>query len=301
MKRNLLIIVNPNAGKGRVQKKIHKIASNFSKQDYLVNIIYTKKNYSAKDIIRDYKGKLEFVICCGGDGTLNDLINAIMCLECKPKVSFIPLGTMNDFANTIHLYRHRFLLPNNMSNVNIIESDIGSFNKRYFNYVAAFGAFTMVPYITKQSLKKYFGKLAYFMVGIRYLSKIKSYEVEIEIDGTTTKDEYIYGSVSNSKTIAGFRWFRKRQIDISDGKFEIILIKKPKYKIQYINIVLNILFKRYNNKHFLYMQGSNIKINPKTSLKWTLDGEYGGRKKEVIIENYKQAITYVIPKGLNVM
>lgn len=62
-----------------------------------------------------------------------------------------------------------------------------------------------------------------------------------------------------------------------------------------INIVFNILLKKYNNKNFLYMQGSNIKISPTTNLKWTLDGEYGGRKKEVVITNNKQALEYVIP------
>lgn len=297
MNHNLLIIVNPKAGKGKVPKKIHKIANNFSKQGYIVDIIYTKKNYSARDIIKDYKGNLEIVICCGGDGTLNDLINAVMQLEQKPQISFIPLGTMNDFANTINLFRYKFFIPNNMKKTTKIKADIGNFNGRYFNYVAAFGAFTMVPYVTKQSLKKYLGKIAYFLVGIRYITKIKPYEVEMNIDGKITKGEYIYGSISNSKSIAGFQWFRKKEIDIGDGKYEIILIKKPKYKMQMINILLNILLKKYNNKHFLYLQGSNIRINPTINLKWTLDGEYGGRKKEVTIINNKQALEYIIPNG----
>lgn len=296
MGKNILIIVNPNAGKGNVQKKIHKIASNFSKQNYLVDIIYTKKDYSASDIINDYKGNLDIVICCGGDGTLNDLINAIMKMEVKPKISFIPLGTMNDFANTVGLFRFKFWLPNNMRNAKHIKIDIGSFNGKYFNYVAAFGAFTMVPYVTKQKLKKVFGKFAYFIVAIRYLAKIKSYNLKIEVDGKVTEGEFIYGSISNSKSIGGFKWFRKREIDIGDGKYEVILIKKPKHKIGIVNVAINILFKRYNNeKHFIYMQGSNIKIIPKTHLKWTLDGEYGGRIKEVEIKNNKQEIELIIP------
>lgn len=297
MKRNLLIIVNPNAGKGKTQKIIHKIANNFSKQNYIVDIMYTNKSYSAKDIIKDYRRDLELIICCGGDGTLNDLINAVMQLEKKPQISFIPLGTMNDFANTINLFRYKFFIPNNMRKTTKIKADIGKFNDRYFNYVVAFGAFTMVPYVTKQFLKKYLGKLAYFVVGIRYINKIKSYEVEMNIDGKVTKGEYIYGSISNSKSIAGFQWFRKKEIDIGDGKYEVILIKKPKHKIQMVSIVFNILLKKYNNRHFLYLQGSNIKINPTTRLKWTLDGEYGGRKKEVIIVNNKQALEYIIPNG----
>ena len=295
MKNNILIIVNPNAGKGRVQKKIHKIASNFSKQNYLVDIIYTKKNYSATDIINDYKGKLDIVICCGGDGTLNDLINAIMYLENKPKISFIPIGTMNDFANTIGLYRFKFWLPNNMKYARKMNVDIGTFNGRYFNYVAAFGAFTMVPYVTKQSLKKIFGKLAYFIVALKYFKKIRGYSVEVNIDNKEIKDDFIYGSISNSKTIAGFRWFGKREIDLNDGKYELILIKKPKHKIGIVGIAINILFRRYNSKYFCYYQGSNIKIKSQVHLNWTLDGEYGGRAKEVLIKNNKQALTMVIP------
>ncbi len=295
MKNNILIIVNPNAGKGRVQKKIHKIASNFSRQNYIVDIIYTKKNYSAADIIKDYKGTLDLVICCGGDGTLNDLINAVMNLEEKPQISFIPLGTMNDFANTIGLFKYKFWLPNNMRNAKRIDVDIGLFNDRYFNYVAAFGAFTMVPYVTKQSLKKIFGKIAYFIVAMRYLNKIKSYNIELTVDNNVTKGEFIYGSISNSKSIGGFQWFRKREINLSDGKYEVILVKRPKYKIGILVIALKVLFKRYNNKQFLYFQGSNIKIKSNTHLSWTLDGEYGGRTKEVVIKNNKKAITMVIP------
>ena len=296
MKNNILIIVNPNAGRGNVQKKIHRIASNFAKQNYLVDIMYTKIDYSASSIIRDYKRDLDLVICCGGDGTLNDLINAVMKLEKKPYISFIPLGTMNDYANTIGLYRFKFWLPNNMKNPEERLVDIGEFDNKYFNYVAAFGAFTMVPYVTRQSLKKVFGKLAYFIVGIKYLKKIKSYKLIIDVDGSVIKGDFIYGSISNSKSIGGFRWFRKREIDLGDGKYEIILVKKPHEKIQLLGIIFNILFKKYNNKNFLYLQGSNIKISPQVHLNWTLDGEYGGRKKEVEIINNKQAVTMVIPR-----
>lgn len=296
MKKNILIIVNPNAGKGKVQKRIHKIASNFAKQDYVVDIIYTKINYSAASIIRDYKGNLDLIVCCGGDGTLNDLINAVMKLKKKPKISFIPLGTMNDFANTIGLYRFKFWLPNNMKNAEEVKIDIGKFNEKYFNYVAAFGAFTMVPYVTRQSLKRLFGKAAYFIVATKYLKKIKAYNLEVNVDGNVTKGNFIYGSISNSKSIAGFQWFRKREINLSDGKYEVILVRKPKKKTGIISIAINILFKRYNNKNFVFLQGSNIKIMPKTHLNWTLDGEYGGRKKQVEIINNKEALTMVIPQ-----
>lgn len=131
---------------------------------------------------------------------------------------------------------------------------------------------------------------------MKYFFKIRTYKVKINIDGDEIEQECIYGSVSNSKSIGGFQWFRKRDIAIDDGKFEVLLIKKPEHKIQYISIVFDILFKRYQSKNFFYKQGSNIRISADKSLTWTIDGEYGGRTKEAKISNYKEAVTYIIPK-----
>lgn len=296
MGKQVLLIVNPNAGKGKVQKKIPEIQKDLIKTGYNVDIINTQKNFSAKDIIKEYNKKIDIVICCGGDGTVNDLVNAVMELEDKPKISFIPLGTVNDFARTIGLSRLRFFMPGILKNYSKKKSDIGKFNEKYFNYVAAFGAFSAVSYVTNQKLKKCFGKLAYFIVGIKYLFKIRSYKVNLNIDGEKIEKECIYGSVSNSKSIGGFQWFRKRDIAIDDGKFEVILITKPKYKIQYIGIVFDILFKRYQSKNFFYKQGSKIEVTSDKSLTWTVDGEFGGRTKNAKISNCKEAVTYVVPK-----
>ena len=109
MKDNILIIVNPNAGRGNVQKKIHRIASNLSKQGFLVDIIYTKINYSASSIIRDYKGKLDLVICCGGDGTLNEVISGNIERRKPILLGHLPLGSVNDVAHMYGLMKIKFL------------------------------------------------------------------------------------------------------------------------------------------------------------------------------------------------
>lgn len=296
MSKQVLLIINPKAGKGKVQKRIPVIKEDLIKTGYNVNIISTQKNLSAKDIIIKNKDAVDIVICCGGDGTINDMVNGVMMLNKKPKISFIPLGTINDFARTIGLTKVRFFLPDIFKKYVEKKCDIGKFNKKYFNYVAAFGAFTPVSYVTNHRLKKCFGKFAYFIVAIKYILKIRTYKIRLNIDGENFEKECIYGSISNSKSIGGFQWFRKRDVSINDGKFEVLLIKKPKHKLQYISIVFDILLKNYQSKNFFYRQGKEIRITSPKSLSWTIDGEFGGRAKEVEIENYKEAITYVIPK-----
>lgn len=296
MSKQVLLIVNPKAGKGNVQKRIPEIKEDLVKTGYNVDIINTQKRNPIKNIIKGYEKKIDIIICCGGDGTVNDLVSCVMEMEEKPKISFIPLGTVNDFAKTIGLSRKKYFKTGILNKYSEQKSDIGKFNKRYFNYVAAFGAFTAVSYVTSQKLKKCFGKLAYFIVGIKYLFKIRSYKVKLNIDGEKIERQCIYGSVSNSKSIGGFQWFRKRDMAIDDGKFEVLLINTPKYKIQYLTIVFDILFKRYQSKNFFYRQGSEIQINSEKSLLWTVDGEFAGRAKETKINNCKEAVTFIVPK-----
>lgn len=202
---------------------------------------------------------------------------------------------MNDFAKTIRMSTNKIFLSKHINKSRLIKSDIGLFNNTYFNYVAAFGAFTPVAYVTPHKLKKVFGKIAYFIVAIIYLGKIRSYKAKIEVDGKSYEDKFIYGSISNSKSIGGFKWFKKSGVKINDGKFEVLFIKRPKNIIQWINTLIAVLLKKHNKNYFYYFKTDNIKIESDNNLTWTLDGEYGGRRKKVEIKNNKQAIEYIIP------
>ena len=171
---------------------------------------------------------------------------------------------MNDFAKTIKLST---------------KSDIGSFNDIYFNYVVAFGAFTPVSYVTTQKLKRKFGKLAYFIVGIKYLNKIRGYKITIETKESKITDEFIFGSISNSKSIGGFEWFKRSGVKINDGEFEMLFIKRPQGFWGYVKTIFALLLKKHNNKkYFEYYQTDEIRITSKVGIPWTMDRRI--RRKE---------------------
>ena len=89
--KKILLIVNLHSGKGTIKKKIPSIIAGFATQGYEVDVHYTKPNYKPARIMNDYNKDVDLLICCGGDGTLNEVINYVMRLEKKPKISFIPL------------------------------------------------------------------------------------------------------------------------------------------------------------------------------------------------------------------
>ena len=191
---------------------------------------------------------------------------------------------MNDFARTIRLSTKKTFLSKNIDEGNTIPSDIGTFNNTYFNYVVAFGAFTQVSYVTSQRLKREFGKFAYFMVALKYLNKIRPYTIEIEADGKKIKDEFIFGSISNSKSVGGFEWYKRSGVSINDGEFEMLFIKKPKNFIGYIKTVFAILLKKHNKKkYFEYFKTNKIKLKSKIGIPWTMDRRVWRKKKGNIL------------------
>lgn len=296
MNKKILLIANPRAGKGTIARKLPRIVKNFSKQGYEIETYYTEMNCRPTEIIEKHKGDVDLIICCGGDGTLNEVINVVMKLDKKPDISFIPLGTMNDFARTVKMSTNKFFLSKNIKESKRVLSDIGSFNDGYFNYVAAFGAFTPVPYVTTQKLKRAIGKMAYFAVAFKYISKIKGVEVKLEVNGEIIEDEFIFGSISNSKYIGGIDWFKKGDVKIDDGNFEMMFVRRPKNFFEFIGLSFALVFKLYDRKYFKYCQSGEITITSNKNIAWTLDGEYGKRSKEIVIKNNQKQITYIVPK-----
>ena len=295
MKKEILLIVNPCSGKGNVSKYIPQICDNLEKQGYELEVIYTSKTNNGKQIIENYIRYIDAVVVCGGDGTLNEVINGIIKCHKKIDVTFIPFGTTNDFARTVKVPRSHYKLSKNMSKYREIGTDIGSFNDKFFYYVAAFGTCTNVSYSTDQKDKNKYGKLAYYKKGIQELKKMKSYQVSIVTDNEIIKDEFIYGAITNSISIGSFKWFKRNEFKVNDGKFELILIKKPKNFIGLIKIFMSILRKKYDQKNIYYLKTKHLQIDFDRSVDWTLDGEFGGGVSHAIIENHKNKIDLLVP------
>lgn len=299
MKKEILIIVNPCAGKGKVNKYIPEICDNLEKQDYELEVIYTSENNNGENIVQNYIRYIDAIVVCGGDGTLNEVVNGIIKSHKKINVTYIPFGTTNDFVKTMRIPKRKYSLSKRLSKYNAIDIDIGNFNNKSFYYIAAFGVCTNISYSTKQKDKNKMGKLAYYREGLKVLKKIKKFkpiQTTIVTDDEIIKGEFIYGGVSNSVSIGGLKWFSRSEISVSDGKFEVILIKKPKNIIGLLKIFISILRKKYDQKNIYYLKTKHFQADFEHETEWTLDGEYGGKEKHVLIENNKAKLGFLAPK-----
>lgn len=296
MKR-LLFIYNPHAGKELIKPKLSDIIDIFVKADYEVVAYPTQTFRDAYRKVRECDIKqYDLIVCSGGDGTLDEVVTGMMSREDRIPIGYIPTGTTNDFANSLHIPRNLLKAADNAVNGKAFPCDVGGFNDGIFVYIAAFGLFTDVSYETKQEMKNVLGHLAYVLEGTKRLFNVPSYRLKFSHDGESVEDEFIFGMVTNSRSVGGFRNMVGKHVVFDDGLFEVTLIRTPKNPIELQEIIAALLIEQIDTKYMYTFKTGEIKFESIEEIPWTLDGEYGGVHDEVLIRNHKQELEIMVPE-----
>lgn len=295
MTEKILFIYNPKAGKGKIKNNLLEIIDVFVKAKYSVTAYSTQGPGDAQNQVK-YREKefYDFIVCCGGDGTLDEVVTGMMQCEEKIPIGYIPAGSTNDFARSLGISDNMIEAANEIVKGKIFSCDVGEFNDDAFIYVAAFGLFTEVSYATDQQMKNTLGHMAYILEGVKSLSSIKSYEMQIESEEGTIEGEFIYGMVTNSISVGGIKNITGKNVKLDDGKFEVILIKRPSNPVELNNIVISLVTHNLNTSCIQMLKTSYLKVKSKEKVSWTLDGEFGGNHNEVTIHNRQKAISIIV-------
>ncbi len=292
----VLMIVNPRSGKLRPSFSARKIAEMFSENNMEVGVFFTAPGYNADFLVKEHAKDFDIIACCGGDGTVNETITGMMEAGIHKPLGYIPAGTTNDLAHSIGIPTK----PEKAAKVIIGQTarplDIGSFDDGNFVYIASFGAFTEVSYATPQKAKNLFGRLAYFFGAMKFMPKIRSYHVRVESDTQTVEGDYVFGSVTNSTSVAGIFRFEPDKVDFADGQYEVMLIRRPKSIFTAFMILMSMLNKTYGHKNIQLFRASDIRIISEEKLDWAVDGEHKKGGNTVHIVNHPKAIDLIMKK-----
>lgn len=292
--KNLLFILNPNAGKGEIRSKAVRILQLFSSAGYDVLVSPTSRAEEIPEIIQRRANGVDLVVCCGGDGTLNETVTGLMKLDPRPPLGYLPAGTVNDFASSLGISKDLEGAAQAVLSGSPVDVDIGRFGEQYFTYVAAFGAFTEVSYQTPQQSKNVFGRTAYVLEGLKRLTSLKSYQASIEYDSGTCQGDYLFGMISNSSSVGGLKLLDDAQISMNDGMFEVILIQKPDSLTEMQQVINAVLLHDYSSPLITGFRTSNLTVSCENETPWTLDGEFGGAPEKVEIENLHLALRVIL-------
>ncbi len=289
MLKKLLLIINPTSGRGMIKDYLLLIIKELSLAGYEVVVYPTKAKNDATHKMKEAKS-YDLIIASGGDGTLNEVITGLIKANANIPIAYIPTGTTNDFATTLGIPKSIPKAVKLCTEGKAVPIDIGRFGQGYFTYVAAFGAFTDVAYETPQPRKNMLGGLAYLIEGLLKLPTIQSYKCKITYNGGMVEGEYIFGMISNSDSVAGIKNAFGNHADLSDGLFEVTLIRAPKNLLDIHRILTDFLNKKYDPEYVVTLKTDRITVESEQDVKWTLDGEDGGVLKSVHIRNLQHRV-----------
>lgn len=292
--KKMLFIYNPNSGMGLLKPKLSDVLDIFVKGGYEVTVYPTQKYHDAVRKMGEYEEQYDLVACSGGDGTLDEVVTGMMKREKKVPIGYIPAGTTNDFASSLHISKNMLEAADTVVNGVPFACDVGVFNQDYFVYIAAFGLFTDVSYETKQSMKNVLGHLAYILEGTKRIFNIPSYRIKVTHDGETIEDEFIYGMVTNSRSVGGFKGITGKNVVFDDGKFEVTLFKTPRNPMELNEILGALALRKINPKRMYSFKTNGVHFETEEEIPWTLDGEFGGVHEEVVVKDCQKALEIMV-------
>lgn len=292
--KNLLFIINPNAGQRKANRLLTNIVSIFNRADFRVTVHITERPGEAVDVVAQYADPLDLIVCCGGDGTFNETVSGLLKSGKDIPVGYIPAGSTNDFANSLGLSTDILQAARDIVEGNPVPLDMGSFNGRYFSYVASFGAFTRASYATPQSLKNALGHAAYILSGIQELSQIKTHPLSFTLpDGTQIDGDFLFGAISNSTSMAGILTLSPDMVDMQDGLFELLLVRAPKDLKELSDCIVALQKQTYQCGMMTFLSTPSVSVHAPEDLDWTLDGEHQEGCSHIEVNNLHHAIRVI--------
>lgn len=295
--KKLYFIINLVAGRATIGYKLGEIIDEFNKADYEVTVRITQNSDDASvQALYACDNGFDLLVCAGGDGTLSQCLHGLMQAERKIPIGYIPAGSTNDFARTLGIPKTAMEAVHWITEGKPVNCDIGSFNDKYFTYIVAFGAFTNVTYETSQQVKNILGHASYLLNGMTQLSTVRSKRMRIEYDDNVIEDDFCFGMVTNSASVAGLLSITDFLLD--DGMFEVTLIKKPTNIVQLQKIVHSLLniSEEIDKEYIKFFRTDKITFTSLSDeqISWTLDGEFGGDNSVNTIINCNKAVSFMI-------
>lgn len=221
-------IYNPESGNGKIERNSQYIIDAFTAKGHVIDVLKTKKTLDAKRYAME--SDHDMLLVAGGDGTLNEVVNGLMTREQRPKIAYIPTGTVNDVAHMLGISMNvKKAVKLILETGEVKKMDISKINDTYFTYAAATGRFTKASYDVKRKDKKRFGVLAYVVRGITDLLFDYKMPMKITYEGGVLEKTFTLLLFLNGPRVGGRNLYLMKKSKLNDGKIEARIFEHRRF------------------------------------------------------------------------
>ena len=221
MSKKLLLLYNVKAGRGRIRRKMDALEQIFSEAGYTP---IPKMLRFGQNPFEGESDDIDLVVICGGDGTINYVVNAMRAMNLDYPIGIIPAGTANDFAGALGVSARTLKAAEQIIKGTEQRVDCGRVNGMYFVNIFSFGMFTTTSQHTPEKMKRHIGKAAYLIEGSKELHNREFIPLHIVHDGGEIDVDSMITLIFNGETAGRFPI--ARDASIRDGLLDCMIMRK---------------------------------------------------------------------------
>ena len=289
MEKRVLILYNVKAGRGRIRRKMDAIESQFVTAGWTP---VPKMLRFGENPFDNLEGEYDLVVVCGGDGTINYVVNAMRSKGVDYPLGIIPAGTANDFAGAIGMRRDPVKAARQIIEGAVEALDCGKVNDLYFVNIFSFGLFTTTSQHTPDNLKHHIGKAAYLIEGSKELHNREYIPLHIVHDGGEMDVEAVITLIFNGETAGRFPL--ARNASVRDGLLDCVLMRKCG-TFEGAWAAVKYLINGKENEEVVHIRSSKLSISSPLSPLTDMDGQPSA-EFPLEIECLKGVLRVVVPR-----
>lgn len=288
----ILLIYNPVSGMG--DNDLENILELLNSNDKEYVLVQTEDDNTIKKLFSEEVLEYSAIIVVGGDGTVSQVIEAIVNNNIDVDLIVYPKGTSNEYAASLGV--SKLTLSDYLQHkTSLLEVDLGRYgDDGVFTYSFVFGNFSHVPYETPQWLKNRLGYIAYWLYAFvtLYIFRLKRYKMRFEFNDKVVDGNFLFGSISNSETLG--KVIRLNDVSFSDGLMEVFLVKAPGSLRELTRFLHDARTGNDTSGLIIREKVSYIGVNSPKKHSWSADGEYSGTFSSLSISVKEKAIRVVV-------
>ena len=264
-----LLLYNTSSGRGRIAARLNDIRAIFAE----AGIEITPRRIDFRGNPFEGVEDAELVVVCGGDGTVNYVVNEMKSAGLDPILGVIPAGTANDFARALGMDSTILGAAHQIAHGSVRRVDCGKANDKYFVNILSFGVLTTTSQHTSNIAKHLIGKLAYLRTGMIDLLDLHHIPLTLRYNGEVLKVDAAMFLVFNGNSAGQFKLAPKSNID--DGKLDILILDYDN-RVRTCWNMMNYLINRESSA-VRHLQCERIELDCNIDEHTDIDGQPGPR------------------------
>lgn len=309
-------IINPASKTGLGKRLWTDLKAILDKQEIAYEYYFTKRQFHATNLIHEILAKEgeKHIVLLGGDGTLNEAINGLDHYE-NTTLSYIPSGSGNDFARSIHLKKNPEAILASLLSLPTVEyfdqavskvplkdqpADTPYTDGRRFCISCGIGFDASICYEALHSPMKYvlnklkLGKLTYVLIALKQIASYPLEDADVIIDGIETRHyRKIFFLAGMIQPYEGGGFCMTPLADAKDGKLSVAVYHSLPKSIALFMLPRILFGLQKHSKSFDTFSCSRIEVHTKAPLVVHTDGEYAGTTNTLEMEVLPEKIAFM--------